>query len=109
MPSGSRKNGDFCWINIVTADPDKAREFYTQLLGWSYTELPGMGHGIQVGGKNIGGLFDLNGPNTPPGTRAVIGVMVKVESADAMAAKFNAHGGRALAPFDIGPQGRMAV
>ena len=39
---------------------------------------------IQVNGHDIGGMFDLDGPNTPPGTPPCIGVMVKVDSADAM-------------------------
>lgn len=109
MPTGTRKSGDFCWINILTADPDSARDFYAGVLGWTYTEMPGMGHGIQVGGKSIGGLFDLNGPNTPPGARATIGVMVKTDNVDAVAAKFNANGGKALTPFELGQRGRMAV
>ena len=109
MPTATRKNGEFCWINMITSAPDQARDFYAQLLGWTYTEMPGMGHGIKVAGRNIGGLFDLDNPNNPPGTRALIGVMVKTDSADAMGAKFNANGGKALPAFDIGPQGRMAI
>ncbi|MEP6766016.1 MAG: VOC family protein [Gemmatimonadaceae bacterium] len=94
---------------MITPKPAEAQDFYAELLGWTYTVMPGMGHGIQVGGRPIGGLFDLDNPNNPPGTRAMIGVMVKTDSADAMGAKFNASGGKALAAFDIGPQGRMAV
>ncbi|MEP6781301.1 MAG: VOC family protein [Gemmatimonadaceae bacterium] len=109
MTTGTRKNGDFCWINILTAAPVQARDFYSGVLRWTYTEMPGMGHGIQVAGKSIGALFDLNGQNTPPGARPTIGVMVKTESADAMAANFNANGGKALTPFDLGKRGRMAV
>ena len=51
-----------------------------RVLGWTYVEMPGIGYGMQVGGHNIGGLFDLDGPNTPPGTVPMIGVMVKVET-----------------------------
>ena len=109
MPTGNRKNGEFCWINMITSKPAEAQDFYAKLLGWTYTVMPGMGHGIQVGGRNIGAMFDLENPNNPPGTRAMIGVMVKTESADAMSAKFNANGGRALTAFDVGPQGRMAI
>ena len=70
MATGFRKAGEFCWINMLTPPPAEAREFFSKLLGWTYVELPGMGHSVQVGGRDVGGLLDLAGPNTPPGTRA---------------------------------------
>lgn len=108
MASGIRRTHDFCWINMLTPQPDAAREFFGKLLNWTYAQIP-EGHLIRVNGKDIGGLFDLNGPQTPPGTPPCIGVMVKVESADAAGAKVNGLGGKALPAFDVGPQGRMAV
>jgi predicted enzyme related to lactoylglutathione lyase len=109
MTIGTRKPGEFCWINMLTPQPAEARAFFGTLLGWSYFEIPGIGHGVQVGGHNIGGLFDLEGPNTPEGTPPLIGVMVKVESADATCARVTSLGGRAKPAFDIMDQGRMAV
>ncbi len=108
MATGIRKTGEFCWTNMLTPQPAEAREFFARLLGWTYVEIPGMGHRVQVGGRDIGGLFDLNGPNTPPGTPAYIGVMVKVDSADAIGEKVASLGGKAKPAFDIGNQGRMA-
>ena len=70
MTTGTRKTGEFCWINMLTPQPAEAREFFGKLLGWTYVEMPGMGHAMQVGGRDIGGLFDLDGPNTPPGHAA---------------------------------------
>ena len=109
MTTGTRKLGEFCWINMLTPRPDEARAFFGSLLGWTYSEIPGMGHAIKVDGHDIGGLFDLEGPKTPPGTPPLIGVMVKVESADATAEKANALGGQARPAFDIGESGRMSV
>src|SRR6186997_890125 len=108
MTTGARKVGEFCWINILTPEPDRAREFFASLFGWTYLEIRGMGHRAQVGGRDIGGLFDLAAPGTPAGTPPGIGVMVRVESADAMAAKVQALGGAFKPAFDIGPAGRMA-
>ena len=110
MTMGLRKPGEFCWINMITPQPagGDARSS-RELLGWTYFEMPGIGHGVRVGGHDIGGLFDLDGPNTPPGTPPHIGVMVKVESADAVVEKVAALGGKAKPPFDIMDQGRMAV
>jgi predicted enzyme related to lactoylglutathione lyase len=109
MKTGIRKTGEFCWINMLTPKPADARAFFGKLLGWTYTDLPNMGHLVRVGGHDIGGLFDLEGPNTPPGLPPYIGVMVKVENADATVAKVAALGGKANPAFDIMDQGRMAV
>lgn len=104
-----REAGEFCWINIISPDLAGTRAFFSGLLGWTFPEMPGMGYLIEVDGHRQGGLFDLHGPQTPPGQRPVIGVMVRVDDADAMAARITALGGRALAPMDIGPNGRMVV
>lgn len=109
MPTGIRKVGDFCWINILTPRPDEACAFFGRVLGWTFFEMPGLGHGMRVGGRDIGGLFDLAGPNTPPGLSPMIGVMVKVEGADAACEKVAALGGRTKPAFDVMGQGRMAV
>lgn len=109
MPTGTRKAGEFCWINMLTPKPTEARAFFGTLLGWTYAEIPGLGHSVKVAGSDIGGLFDVNGPQTPPGTPAYIGVMVKVDSADAVAAKVTSLGGQAKPAFDIMDAGRMAV
>lgn len=109
MKSGIRQFGDFCWINMITPQPAKAMEFFGELLGWSFFEMGGIGHGIRVGNSQVGGLFDQNAPNTPPGTRAHIGVMIRVQSADATVEKVKSLGGSAQPAFDIFDAGRMAV
>jgi len=109
MTTGTRRPGEFCWINMLTPQPAEACAFFGKLLGWTYGEIPGMGHVVKVGGRDIGGLFDLAGPNTPPGTLPLIGVMVKVESADAACTKVASLGGKARPAVDIMDAGRMAV
>jgi len=49
MTTGMRNVGDFCWINMLTPRPAEARAFFGTLLGWSYGEMPGMGHVVRVG------------------------------------------------------------
>jgi predicted enzyme related to lactoylglutathione lyase len=109
MTTGTRRTGDFCWINMLTPQPAEARAFFGALLGWTYVEMPGMGHRVQVGGRDIGGLFDVVSPRTPKGTAPDIGVMLKVESADAACEKVTSLGGKTQPAFDIMDQGRMAV
>jgi uncharacterized protein len=109
MTTRIRNPGEFCWINMLTPQPAEACTFFEKLLGWTYAEMPGMGYLIKVGGSDIGGLFDLNSPQTPKGTPPLIGVMVKVENADATGEKISSLGGKAEPAFDIPDHGRMAV
>jgi predicted enzyme related to lactoylglutathione lyase len=109
MTTGPRKIHDFCWSNMLTPEPAKAQEFFSKVLGWTYGEIPGMGHLLKVDGQNMGAMFDVNGMNTPPGTPPHIGVLIKVSDADATVARVEALGGKARPAFDVGPNGRMAV
>lgn len=109
MTSRMRKPGEFCWMNMLTPQPAKAREFFAELLGWTFSEIPGVGHIVRVGARDIGGIFDVVSPMTPNGTPPIVGLMVKVESADAAARMVTSLGGKAKPPFDIADQGRMAV
>lgn len=108
MPSGLRKPGEICWFNILTPDPAAAREFLARMLGWSYAEIPGVGHVVEVGGTGVGGLFDVVRPGAPP-SQPILGVMLRVESADGTVGLVNELSGRAQSAFDIMQNGRMAV
>lgn len=109
MRAGLRQPGEFCWFNMLTPEPARAREFFGQLLGWTFVEMPGVGHIAGVDGRDIGGVFDNVSPRTPGGATPMIGVMLKVASADAAGGSVVALGGTAQPAFDIGDSGRMAV
>jgi predicted enzyme related to lactoylglutathione lyase len=110
VATGLRKPGEFCWFNMITPRPAEACEFFGALLGWKFNAVPDMhGYIARIGEHEIGGLWDQNGPNTPKGTPAFIGVTVKVESADAACAAVTRLGGTARPPFDVLDAGRMAV
>jgi len=106
--TGLRKPGEFCWFNMLTPKPAQAREFFGALLGWTYVDT-GLGHSVLVDGHAVGALHDLADPKTPKGTPPLIGLMVKVQSAEDAAEKVRALGGQATPPFDIGGAGRMSV
>ena len=108
MAVGTRSVHDFCWINMLSPEPARAKDFFATVLGWSFGEIPGMGYSIKVDGKDIGGLFDAKNRDGSPHA-PIIGVMVKVESADATGEKVKSLGGTAQPSFDVGPQGRMTV
>lgn len=111
MSVGYRKTHDFTWINVMTPQVGKARDFFGELLGWSFDEMPGVPGGqlIRVGESTAGALMDLEGGAFPPGTPPAVGVLVKVEDADAMAQKVESLGGRADPTMDVMENGRMAV
>ena len=110
MASGVRKSGEFCWINIVTPKPQEARKFFSEMFGWSYNDMPEFGGGIiKADGHEIGGMWDIAGPGSPPDMAPVIGVMVKVDNADAANEKVKSLGGKAQPPMDIMTNGRMVA
>ncbi|GAQ83882.1 hypothetical protein KFL_001660170 [Klebsormidium nitens] len=111
MPGRMRQPGEFCWVNMLTPDPPKARAFFSDLLGWTYDELPhSMGHIIVAGGQKIGGLFDsAPGPNNPSGSSPQIGVMVRAVSTDDVSKRVAELGGTvSKPPFDVMENGRMS-
>jgi len=105
MTDHVRPIGEFCWINVLSADPDGDRAFFAAVLGWTYREIPGMGHLILADDAQVGGIFRSVLPSweTVP---AGIGVMVRVADADAAARRVRELGGHAEAPVAVG-RGRM--
>jgi predicted enzyme related to lactoylglutathione lyase len=72
--TGSRQLHEFCWINMLTRDMEAEQKFFADLFDWTYGAIPGMGFTIKVQGCDVGGLFDLDHPNTPKGLPAHIGM-----------------------------------
>lgn len=104
-----REAGEFCWINILTSQPPAAMVFFGKVLGWSFAPMPPFGQTIRVGDGAVGGLFDLDAPECPPGLEPTIGVLIRVDDADATVERVQALGGRAKPAFTIADRGRMAV
>jgi len=97
------------WVDLGTADLEDAKRFYTRLFGWT----------ADVSGEEYGGYttFLLNGlpvagagPLYGEGQPTAWSTYVATDSADAVAARVEAAGGKVLvAPFDVMDQGRMAA
>ncbi|MBN1211785.1 MAG: VOC family protein [candidate division Zixibacteria bacterium] len=103
------KIGTFCWNELATNDPDKAREFYTELLGWTVTEMPmpsGTYTMFKAGEAQAGGMFKITPEmgQVPPHWMGYI----TVEDADETAKKVEQLGGKvAVPPMDVPGVGRM--
>ncbi|KTC89621.1 VOC family protein [Fluoribacter dumoffii] len=54
--------GQFCWNELATADVQKAKEFYSKVLGWKFKEIHSgdMTYTIvQIDDKDIAGIWQI--------------------------------------------------
>jgi predicted enzyme related to lactoylglutathione lyase len=102
--------GTFSWVDLQTSDPDAAKSFYSDLLGWTYDEIP-MGDGAtysmaQLQGQSVAAIGGLQDESIPPHWNCY----VTVADVDASAARAAELGATLLAePFDVFDAGRMAA
>ena len=102
--------GTFCWVDLVSAEPDASKTFYTALFGWDYQDFP-IGDGAlysvaQLDGKPVAAIVPLPDPSVPPHWNCY----VSVEDADAAAARAQELGATVVLPAgDVGDSGRLAV
>jgi uncharacterized protein len=102
--------GTFSWVDLQTDDPEGAKTFYTDLLGWEYEEVP-IGDGAtysmaKLQGHSVAAIGPLQGEGMPSHWNCY----VTVADADASAARAKELGATLLAePFDVFDAGRMAA
>ena len=110
------KQGEFCWTEIATNDPEKCMEFYSTVFGWIFEKgdaAAGMAYNeFSTGGDQpVGGLYQMDpqwfGGTTPP---PHFMNYVMVDDVDAATAKAEELGGSVKRPpMDIPGVGRMSV
>lgn len=97
----------FCWYELNTRDTEKAKQFYSNLLGWQPSGSPEYTEWKQ-GDRSLGGMMAIQpdwGQVPPAWTNYVM-----VENADDTASKAKSLGGQAIVePSDIPNMGRFAV
>ncbi|MGQ0723122.1 MAG: VOC family protein [Candidatus Eiseniibacteriota bacterium] len=107
--------GAFCWMELATTDRKAAAKFYTDVLGWDFEthEMPeGMGTYTMVrhGGRELGGLYELNAEMHAQGVPPHWLSYINVESADESTNRAEAAGAEIMmGPMDVMDIGRMAV
>ena len=108
-----KTHGEVGWCDLMTDDVDKARNFYTGVIGWiprSWTWGRGRYTVFKTGGRPVAGLMAR--PPGGPGADAPTAwtSYVTVDDVDARAARVAGAGGAVLAgPMDIPTVGRMAI
>ena len=95
----AQHHGTFSWCELITSDVAAAREFYGQLLGWTFKDRPSGSAPytvIETTGREIGGMAPppSNQPQMPP----TWGVYITVDDVDAIAEKATSLGGQVLMP-----------
>ncbi|MGB6976324.1 MAG: VOC family protein [Gammaproteobacteria bacterium] len=92
--------GEFCWNELMTSDPKKAKEFYSALFGWESHDID-MGNAVYTmfksGAKDIAGMMQI-----PQGQQNQIPPhwmsYVSVDNLDAMVAKAKTLGAKIKVP-----------
>jgi uncharacterized protein len=106
--------GDFCWIELATTDQAAAKNFYSELFAWSFSEFP-IGPNefytmFQVDTRDVGAAYTLRPEQRKEGIPSHWNLYVAVENADTAADRATQLGAKVLAPpFDVFDVGRMAV
>jgi predicted enzyme related to lactoylglutathione lyase len=97
------------WIDYAAADIDAAKEFYSDVLGWTYSGgEPEYGGYLtcEVRGLPAAGMAPRMDPSAPPSWTTYFAT----DDADATAARITEAGGKlVMEPMDVGPLGRMAI
>ncbi len=103
------------WVDLQTTDQAGAKQFYGELLGWTYDDAPvdevnGVFYSMaSLRGRHVGAITPL-GEHAAPGVPPHWNSYVSVDDIDATIAKVAPSGGTVVAPpFDVFDSGRMAV
>lgn len=105
--------GRFVWYELMTTDTKAAEAFYGRVVGWKAEPYPGseMAYTIwKAGEQGIGGMMQLTDDARAAGAPPSWMIYVAVHDVDAIAARAQSLGGKAVVPpTDIPQVGRFAV
>lgn len=109
METKEWRHGQFTWRELLCPDPGRARDFYGELFGWSFEDMPMPGGAytiVKLGERQIAGIWKM-----PPGSPfpPYWGGYVSVKSADVAIKTAIEQGATLLMPAqDVPGVGRFA-
>jgi hypothetical protein len=108
------ERGEFVWYELMTTDPEGAKKFYTDVVGWGtapFENATGMDYTMWTKGEApVGGVMELPEEARKGGAPPHWLGYVAVPDVDATAKKTKELGGKVLhGPEDIPEVGRFAV
>ena len=107
---GVYRPGKFIWMELVTEDAAKARQFYSELFGWTFAESDSYSDYSTIShrGAEIGGLLSSTGSD-PAVQESRWLATVSVDDVDQIAREVEPLDGKVLyGPVDAGKRGRLA-
>jgi uncharacterized protein len=109
----TNKHGDFIWYELMTDDPDSARQFYTAVVGWDIEKAASGDidyRMISTANGPVCGLMHLTPDMAAGGARPCWLGYIGVEDVDKAAAAVASAGGAVhVPPRDIPGVGRFAL
>lgn len=105
--------GHFAWADLMSPDPDDAREFYGALLDWTAEALPDHPASnytlFTLGGDRVAGLVPMS-PQMTDGVPSRWVSYILVDNVDEVASRVDGLGGTVqLPPMAVVDSGRMAL
>jgi predicted enzyme related to lactoylglutathione lyase len=106
-------HGTFYWNELMTRDPERAKRFYRETIGWSFEPMP-MPDGstywcAMLGDKPVAGMFSLTSPEYDGVPESWMSYLA-VDDVDKRVAKAIKAGAKLMKPiFDVPNVGRIAV
>lgn len=108
----SHPAGRWCWMELMTTDPEGAKAFYGDLLGWGFHDTPagpGMTYTfVRLDGDDVGALYAQPAEQRDAGVPPHWLPYVASDDAEASVAAAQAGGGQAMGPFEVGSAGKSA-
>ncbi|THB69042.1 MAG: VOC family protein [Desulfovibrio sp.] len=113
MNESSKEHGSFSWNELITTDLESAKEFYGELLGWTFTEtktIYGNPYLVALKGETVVSGMMLKKGNVPDDVEPCWDPYVTVRDVDASAKQVEELGGEVvLPPTEIPHVGRFCV
>ncbi len=104
-------HGNFYWNELMTHDPEKAKRFYAETIGWTYDAMPmpdGTYWVAKMGDTPVGGIFPMSGPDFDGMPEQWMSYLA-VDDVDARLKKATAAGAKIMKPpLDVPNVGRIA-
>jgi predicted enzyme related to lactoylglutathione lyase len=104
-----KSHGRFVWYELISPDPEAAKAFYTEVLGWQPHDA---GHDytlFSTGGTTVSGLTSLTEDARKMGVRPSWLGYVGVDDVDAAAGRIRQLGGTVYPPREIPNISRLCV
>ena len=109
---GMPKPGEFCWNELLTSDTEKAKDFYTSVLGWKTKDqnIEGMDYTMfMTEDKGFGGMMQIPSDKKSQVSSHWISY-IAVKGLPEILEKAKKHGASILKPVTTIPErGRFAI